>query len=347
MEPITHFLTGAALSRAGFNRTTALATVTMTLAAEAGDIDLVAYIRGSAVGFAQHRGITHTFLGVPFVAALTLGVVWAVRAAWLRVRKRPPRPGALPVRWGRLYGLACIAGLSHLLLDFTNNYGLRPFYPFQGRWYAWDIVFIIEPVMLVLLLAGLSLPFLFGLVSSEVGARQKGPRGRGGAIFALLGILLLWGVRDYEHRRAVSALESFEYQGQAATRASALPYMVNPFIWQGVIETDRFYQSMRVDSARGEVDPDGRAVTYYKPEESPASQAARQSYLGRAYLDWARYPLVRVEPRDPRDPGWVVTFSDVRFMYPGRRGVLEAYVELSPSLRVEDEGFERTLGTRR
>ena len=40
LEPITHFLTGAVLARAGFNRKTALATATMTLAAEAPDLDV-------------------------------------------------------------------------------------------------------------------------------------------------------------------------------------------------------------------------------------------------------------------------------------------------------------------
>ena len=34
MEPITHFLTGACMSRAGLNRKTALATLTLTLAAD-------------------------------------------------------------------------------------------------------------------------------------------------------------------------------------------------------------------------------------------------------------------------------------------------------------------------
>ena len=41
MEPLTHFLTGACLARAGFNRKAALATATMTLAAEAPDIDVI------------------------------------------------------------------------------------------------------------------------------------------------------------------------------------------------------------------------------------------------------------------------------------------------------------------
>ena len=38
MEPVTHFLTGAVLSRAGFNRRTSYATLAMTLAAEATDV---------------------------------------------------------------------------------------------------------------------------------------------------------------------------------------------------------------------------------------------------------------------------------------------------------------------
>ncbi|MFZ0299857.1 MAG: hypothetical protein WAM13_16010 [Candidatus Sulfotelmatobacter sp.] len=41
MEPITHFLTGACMGRAGLNRKTALATAVLTLAAEAPDLDVL------------------------------------------------------------------------------------------------------------------------------------------------------------------------------------------------------------------------------------------------------------------------------------------------------------------
>jgi hypothetical protein len=41
LEPITHFLTGACMGRAGLNRKTALATLTLTLAAEAPDLDVI------------------------------------------------------------------------------------------------------------------------------------------------------------------------------------------------------------------------------------------------------------------------------------------------------------------
>jgi inner membrane protein len=63
LEPLTHFLTGACMGRAGLNRKTALATLTLTLAAEAPDLDVLGSFRGSAFGFAHHRGFTHSFVG--------------------------------------------------------------------------------------------------------------------------------------------------------------------------------------------------------------------------------------------------------------------------------------------
>jgi len=341
MDPVTHFLTGATLARAGFNRKTALATVTMTLAAEAADMDIVASLKGSAYGFIVHRGITHTFVGIPVMAALVVGLVWLLDTLWQRYRRNQTPP---PVRrWGWLYLFACVAGLSHILLDFTNNYGVRPFYPFSRQWYAWDIVFIVEPLMLVVLFAALVLPWLFGLVGQEIGARQHGPRGRGAAIAALFLVVALWGVRDFEHRRALAALNAVEFRGEPSTRLAAFPYMVNPFQWAGVAETPTAYISMRVDSLRPEVDPGNNAQIYFKPELNEATQAARNTDLGRAYIEWARFPLVEIEHLNKPAPAYLAHFTDVRFLYPdpnARRRPLQAYVLLDSNLHVESEGFK-------
>jgi inner membrane protein len=347
MEPVTHFLTGATLARAGFNRKTALATVTMTIAAEAADLDILAYVKGSAYGFIQHRGITHTLIGIPVIAALVVGFLWLWDAFWQRRRRVRNLPSPPVRRWGWLYLFACIAGLSHILLDFTNNYGVRPFYPFSRHWYAWDIVFIIEPLILAVLFAALVLPWLFGLVSQEIGARQRGPRGRGAAIAALLFVAALWGVRDFEHRRALAALDAVEFHGEPATRVAAFPYMVNPFQWAGVAETSTAFISMHVDSLRPEVDPGNRAQNYYKPEPTEVTQAARNTSLGRAYVEWARFPLVEAEHLSTPVPGNLVHFTDVRFLYPDdRRRPLQAYVLLDSHLHAEAQGFETTKGQR-
>jgi membrane-bound metal-dependent hydrolase YbcI (DUF457 family) len=58
---------------------------------------------------------------------------------------------------------ALISALSHLLLDWTNNYGVRPFFPFNPRWYAGSFVFIAEPVLWALLGLALVMPWLLGL----------------------------------------------------------------------------------------------------------------------------------------------------------------------------------------
>ena len=67
LEPLTHFLTGACISRAaGLNRKTLLATTTCVLAAEAADLDVVWSFKSRIDGFAHHRGITHAQLSVEF-----------------------------------------------------------------------------------------------------------------------------------------------------------------------------------------------------------------------------------------------------------------------------------------
>ncbi len=339
MEPITHFLTGACLGRAGLNRKTALATATVTLAAEAPDIDVLGRLKGPIFGFAHHRGFTHSFLGLFLVSGAVLGLMYLF---W-RLRGRKTNNPSLPPKWGLLFLFAYLAGLTHILLDFTNNYGVRPFWPFSEKWYSWDIVFIFEPVLWIVLILGLLVPVLFSLVNQEIGARGKGPQGRLAAALALFSMVALWGVRDYEHRRAVNALEARLYRGADPIRASAYPYWWNPFRWHGVVETQDFYATMPVDSLAPEVDPEGTMKIRYKPEETPATLAAKNSYLGRVYLDWARYPIVEVEPEaegmGEQPSSFTVRFEDLRYAYPelSGRNTLSATVELDRKLNVVSE----------
>jgi inner membrane protein len=245
-----------------------------------------------------------------------------------------------PPRWGTLFAFAYLAGLSHILLDFTNNYGVRPFWPFSERWYSWDIVFIVEPVMLILLLGGLLLPSIFHLVDEEIGRRGKGLYGQLGAALALIGVVALWGVRDFEHRRAVAALEARLYEGASPIRVSAYPRMWTPFRWTGVVETQDFFAVLDVDSLTPEVEPGNRAKIRYKPEETAVTLAAKKSYLGRVYLDWAKYPITETETLDS-GKGYIVRFQDLRFADPEgeRRNVLSATVKLDDQLNVVGEQF--------
>ncbi len=298
------------MGRAGLNRKTALATATLTLAAEAPDLDVLGRLRGPAFGFAHHRGFTHSFLGVPIDAMVVLAFVYLI---W-RLRGRKIKDPKLPPRWGVLFLFACLAGLSHILLDFTNNYGVRPFWPFSEKWYSWDIVFIFEPIMFTILLLGLIVPWLFSLIDREIGARSRVPRGRVAASLALIGVVFMWGVRDFEHRRAVAALGARTYAGAEPLRVSAYPALTDPFRWYGVVETQNFFALAPVNSLGPEVDPDNDLKIRYKPEETPITLAAKKSYLGHVYLDWARYPTTQTEVLSPPEGGYIVYLQDLRFV---------------------------------
>jgi inner membrane protein len=339
MEPVTHFLTGACIGRAGLNRKTAYATLAAVLAAEAADMDIVWALGGPVEELKHHRGITHTFVAAPVVAGVVVGLIallhlWQDRRrqrklAAIKLESGAPVPYKLQpktVHWGWLYGTALIAALSHLLLDWTNNYGLRPFFPFNPRWYAGSFVFIAEPVLWALLLVALVLPWLFGLADREIGARRNPFRGRGWAIFALAGMVIFWGWRWSEHAHALALVQNAQIASAPVKRMAAEPYPVNPFRWHVIVETADFYQTAEVDTRTGEVDSDPQRDVLYKPQDDAAVEAAKRTPLGQAYLDWGTWAVVRDVGQEPvagMDPPqlppnrqWTtVEFTDLRFDY--------------------------------
>jgi inner membrane protein len=338
MEPVTHFLFGASMARAGLNRRTAYATLMLTLAAEMPDLDVLWEVRGPVEAFQHHRGWTHSFIGAPIDSAIVLAFVYLYHR-WRKSRGHSPP--FIP-RWGLLFGYGILAVLSHILLDFTNNYGVRPLLPFNWKWYSWDIVFIVEPVILGALALGLLLPSIFGLVGSEVGAKRDRFRGTWSARIALLLICAMWLVRDHEHRRALAILNSSDYNSEVAMRAGAMPYPVNPFLWSGLVETHSAYAVVPVDARNPLVQFPDKAQVFYKPEETPVTLAAKRSRLGHAYLDWSQYPVTESERLAKPQYGYFVMFRDLRFAYspldfglpPRGNPTLSVGVELDSNLRV-------------
>ncbi|MFZ0744965.1 MAG: metal-dependent hydrolase [Terracidiphilus sp.] len=347
MEPITHFLTGACIGRAGLNRKTAYATLAAVLAAEAADIDILWGFAGPVEELKHHRGITHTFIGAPVVAAVVVGAVWLFhhwrerRRAKVQSRSAtaPVDPGAPPqrvpqrVRWLWLYFAALIAALSHILLDWTNNYGVRPFFPFNPRWYEGSVFFIVEPVLWVLLIAALVIPGLLGLADREIGVRKVAFRGRGWAIFALSGMLVLGCWRWLEHAQALTMLSQTQVASAPVMRVAVEPYPVNPFRWHAILETGSYYQTAEIDTRTGFIDSDPERDVLYMPADTPAVEAAKRTFLGQVYLDWGRWAVVRdvgqepvpgmAPPQLPPHRTWTtVEFTDLRFDYsfrgPGR-----------------------------
>ena len=153
MDNLTHSLVGLAAAKAGLERWSPAATTMCVLAANSPDIDVLSVLGGRWFSLHHHRGITHSIVGSLALAILLPLLFYLSGLVISRIRRRE---NPLKFRWLLLASLIVTA--THPLMDWTNNYGLRPLLPWDGRWFYGDLVFIVDP-LIWLVLAGAS--FLF------------------------------------------------------------------------------------------------------------------------------------------------------------------------------------------
>lgn len=152
MDNITHTLIGALLGET-VARTTQpdprglpdqvrrnLLVATAAIGSNLPDVDvLYSFIGGKVNYLLQHRGYSHTIVGALLLAAIAFAI-----ARW-RLARRGHSPPPRDVRW--LGAVFAITPLLHIGMDFTNNYGVHPFWPLSNRWFYGDAVFIAEPLL--------------------------------------------------------------------------------------------------------------------------------------------------------------------------------------------------------
>jgi inner membrane protein len=136
----THSLVGLAVARTGLDRWVPYAAATAVVAANLPDIEILSGLSGTAAYLDHHRGLSHSFIGVPCLALLLSGAMYVFSG-----------------KFWRTFAVALAAMATHPLLDYANNYGLRPFLPFDGTWYYGDVLFIFDLYLDFILLAGVLL----------------------------------------------------------------------------------------------------------------------------------------------------------------------------------------------
>ncbi len=295
MDNLTHSLTGLMFSRAGLNRFHPRASLILMLGANAPDVDIVSWFGGPLVYLEYHRGLTHSLAFMPVMAAVPALLVGLFRRSWMG--------------WKAAYLLSLLAVASHLLLDWTNTYAIRLLLPFSSEWLHLDCLFVFDVWVWAALLLAVIGPLLGKLVSSEIGAKPGS--GRALAVFALVFFALYGFSRSLLHERAVETLNSRMYQGAAPARVAAFPGPINPLRWTGWVETDRSASRFDVNLA-ADFDP-AAGVTFYKPDPSPAQEAARQTETFKRFLKFSMYPLWSVTPASEAEGATLVQIVDERF----------------------------------
>jgi inner membrane protein len=300
VDNLTHTLTGVALARLGLDKKVEGATLTLALACNLPDIDIVTGFAGSAAYLEHHRAITHAFPASPFLAAgLAL-----VLSKWPRSR-RTFRP---------TFFLAWLGICVHIVEDLWTSYGTRALLPFDSRWYSWDWIFIVDPTLLILLAAACFGP---SLLKRPVASRW--------AVAAVLGYI---GLRAGTHSLALGQAQSLAGSEFTLVRAFPDPIALNRW---------RFLASNHTTFASGAVQAIGTsrtkvAVARAQPD-TLVSRIARESRMARVFLDFSAFP--RLETRKDGNVTTIV-WRDMRFADRRADGFL-CEVKVDPTGKIVSE----------
>lgn len=176
MDPVTHALTGLVLKQLGFNRKAALPV--LLLASVAPDFDYITRFWGMDMFLRYHRGITHGILALVLVPAI-IGLIFGYKKGFF------------------YYYLISFLGYGmHIVMDLTTQYGTRILSPLDWEQYSLDLVFIIDPYIII------------GLLSCLILGRMNRKRAALIAVAALILLFSYYGLRHYLHKNAAAFLRA-------------------------------------------------------------------------------------------------------------------------------------------
>jgi inner membrane protein len=336
MDPITHGITGALLGKGFFSdRQGRVATFAATLGAVFPDIDFVAEVasRDPMAIVKYHRGITHSFVALPFFAAAL---------AWL-TRLLAKRRGIETPSWPILTVIYGVGIASHILLDGTTSFGTRMWTPISQKRVAWDLMFIIDFILSSCVLLPQVVAWVYNSEARERSLSNSRATKMWGlfsvaAVFvwvvalftgypfhlwivalasAVLAALFFlpgiggWGVA---HRAALARVQHFAQENQVAVaRIGALPIPPSLLDWGDVIRTPNGVYQSRFDLRTAE-----SPAFYFVADSPPDAFVTRALRLPEVQLYWqfSRFPTIRtsVEGSDH-----IVDFSEHRFTNGNRR----------------------------
>jgi membrane-bound metal-dependent hydrolase YbcI (DUF457 family) len=301
----------ALVPRAGW-RAWAVIVVAGTIA----NVDFFSSMVSPGAYLAWHRTYLHSIFAFVVVGVSLGGAYWFgsrgkadARASWGAALLRPYTVAAL-------FGAVMSAGLLHLALDSAQSAGTMIFWPLSRQRVALDWLPRVDPWIIAILLAALLLPELTRLVTDEIGVKARGARGRIGAILGLVVLALYVGMRADLHGNAIATLQGRGYDTGQPHRVAAYADAASPFIWHGIVETERalhepdvsIFTSSQFDADNGD--------TLFKPEPSAMLALAQNTRAAKAFLAVARFPKADIEKRTD---GYEVGIRDLSYAAAGER----------------------------
>jgi len=315
MDPVTHAAAGLAISQVLPGPSRGLSALAGLAFALLPDIDYLLTFYDRLAFLRHHRGFTHSLIALPLLALLgaLLGRLLG-GPRWFR-----------PVFW---MGVAVLA--SHLLLDWATSYGTQLLNPLSNEKFSLDWLFIIDPIMTLILVAG-ALSLFSAVYFRQIALASLA---LAGAYFLLCG---------FYHYQALTAAR--QALGAFSVRLAALPQPLSCWRWHLIAWTptevrqaflslpltglwgSRVQTAPAPDNNLASLNPRAPEADFQPPDRLEVytwrGQTWRQENLAQEarrlldiYLDFARFPLLLRTDQVPG--GATLTWMDLRFTVPGR-----------------------------
>lgn len=283
MDTPTHGLVGRLVARSiwpdeGGRGLVNLVTVTSMLP----DVDV--FLSSDALESLQtHRGMTHSLLGAALGA---FAVAWVAR-----------RMGLRNVPFQKVYAVSLFGLLLHILFDLVTSYGTMIFTPFSNYRACFDVLFVIDPYLDLILIGGL----LFGW------GRQRDRAG--GYRLGATVLAMYMGLNTAVTGVSLLHLDRWAgEQGLAMERVAAVPLPFSPLHRRGVVLSEGQWHDVPVSLFAGA----GDAVEVYASALSDPRLSDLWAWRdGRIYQWFARFPVVTEAPEGDAAE---LLVRDLRFM---------------------------------
>jgi membrane-bound metal-dependent hydrolase YbcI (DUF457 family) len=304
MDIGTHALASLALSRAIFPRAPRLLWAFTIPAGVIADVDAFSAFVSPSAYLSWHRTYTHSLLASLIIACILSAAyrVWASHDLISRLAA------------GTVFVAVLLAQWLHLAVDAAQWQGVELFWPINSARIAADWLPAIDPWIVSILVAAILLPEFFHLIGSEIGAKDKRPRGFAGAIVGLVMMFSYVGLRAELHTTAVAQMQNRSYARELPRQVAAFSDFVSLVTWHGVADTESALHEVTVhinSSRRSSLDP---GINLFKPEPNPLLQAAQATEAAKYFLRGARFPKATVQKMDA---GSEVQIRDLRYAAAG------------------------------
>jgi membrane-bound metal-dependent hydrolase YbcI (DUF457 family) len=333
MDVGTQGLASLVIARAFVPRAPWRAWAVIVIAGSIANVDVLSAMVSPRAFIEWHRTYAHSIV-VSVIVSAVLAAAYILATRDAPEDKTPARVPALPKAAGTPRSAFFIAmilvGLLHLALDAAQADGTMIFWPLSRQRVALDWLPHIDPWVIAILLAALFLPELTRLVTDEIGAKARGGRGRIGAIVGLVVLALYVGLRADLHSNAIATLQNRSYDTGSPHRIAAYADAASPFIWHGIVETERALHQPDVSIFTSSQSDTDNGLTLFKPEPSPALEQAQHTEAARSFLAAAQFPKADIEGTAD---GYDVELRDLRYI-----GIGETQREIRARIELDANG---------